>query len=152
MISYRDALANALVPALVVGPTLGAAGACGLMFIGAAMGNAGDLAIAVFASVVGAVLGLVAAGPICLLAGAWMLWLASRNPAWLGWWRVSAVAALVGLIAGATFALIQRSDVQSFLAITGLTTALGALGGPLFRRLVRVPLAEMRLGDSEVFD
>jgi hypothetical protein len=150
VISYRDALANATVPALLVGPMLGAAGAGVLMTVSGIVNDGGSAGIVVFAMLVGCVVGLMGAGPICLLAGALLVWLASRNRAWEEWWRSGAAGALVGAITGALYALVEQSEPQPS-AVVGMTMALGALGGFVFRRLINRQLHELRTSDSEVF-
>ncbi len=153
MISYREAIANALVPALLVGPMLGAVAAFLSVSTGLLLqGGNGDLAIAIFATVVGLVLGLITAGPICLVLGALMLWLVVRRPEWGGWIRIGVVGAIAGSATGALFALISAQGVEQVLGATALTALLGAIGGLTFRYLARRPIAEMLGAQADIFD
>lgn len=152
MLTYREALANAVVPALVVGPLLGAAGAFCTALTGTLVSEgSGNLSLALFAAIVGSVIGMVTAGPICLVAGAVMLRLAAAHSAWRGWWRFALAGGLVGAAAGALFGLASGDGIEPVIGASVLTAPLGVAGALVFRRMIRRSLAELDGSDAEVF-
>lgn len=150
--TFGRALLKSIVPALLIGPMLGLLGAVTLMLWSAIAtgGNSGAGGIFMFAFFFGALIGLVVASPICLVAGASMLVLASRNQRWASWQPTAIVGGLCGAVPG--LALAASGGTTPELAALPLAGgALGMIGALAFRKMTAPVLAELDTIDPDIF-
>lgn len=149
---FGRALLKSIVPALLIGPMLGLIGAVILMLYSAVTtgGDPGGGGIFMIAAFFGGLIGLVIASPICLLAGAFLLVLASRNQRWTGWQPVAVVGGLCGAVPG--LALAATSGVGPALIVLPLAGGvLGVMGALAFRKTTAPVLAELDTIDPDIF-
>lgn len=150
--TFGRALLKSIVPALLIGPMLGLLGALILMLWAAFTtgGNAGVGDVFMIAAFFGALIGLIVASPICLVAGAFLLVLASRDVRWRGWERAAIVGGLCGAVPG--LALAASSGATPELAALPLAGgALGMIGALAFRKTTAPVLAELDTIDPDIF-
>ena len=150
--SFGQALLRSFLPALMIGPMLGLLGsACLLMFsAGMSDGNTGAGGIFVFALIIGALLGLIVASPICLVCGALMLKLAARNRRWSTRFAVMAIGGIVGGATGAASGWIGE-DPLAVIVCGVMGSGLGALGAAMFRTMLSSKLDEPDTIDPVIF-
>jgi hypothetical protein len=150
--TFGRALLKSIVPALLIGPMLGLLGALFLILWSAIAtgGNPGAEGIFMIAAFFGALIGLIVASPVCLVAGACLLVLTSRNRRWAGWQPAAIVGGLCGAVPGFALAAGSRFDLTlAALPIAG--AVLGVIGALAFRKTSAPVLAELDTIDPEIF-
>jgi hypothetical protein len=150
--SWGRALFLVLRPALWIGPVLGLIGGALAFLVAVIAGGGPDIGLIVLTMVVGAILGLVVASPICLLLGTIMLKLSIADEQLLSPTVWASIGAFVGLVVGTILGLLATLGLGGTVLVAGTAASLGALGGYLCRRSLAEGINALFEVDTEVFD
>ena len=133
-----QAITRSILPALAVGPALGAIGEIGLIGYALLAGDVeavGGIFVLSFPIALG--LGLIIASPLALIFGTALLLVSARDQRWFHPFVCSLVGLAVGAVVGAVIASGSGDEMVSLAGIVGV---LGGMGALIFRRMVRSAL------------
>lgn len=148
---WGGAFSRMLNPAALAGPFVGALG--GAILIAFSHVTAGSPAtgfVALVILIAGLILGAVIAMPLCIVRGAAMLWMASRDARWA---RRRAWATAGGLVGGGVGLALGwlMTDAEGMAFACALFAFLGLAGAMVCRHRLDRAIAGMSAVDADIF-
>lgn len=147
-IRWGEALRAVFVPALLIGPLVGAIGACGLFlyfallaFMEGADVTEGLLATVSKGTLIGVVLGLAIASPTCLLFALIGVRVGRAHVFWRSYRAWSLVGACVGAVTGLIYAVSVPLELGGLIYSLLFFGSLGLIGAAFCRWMLRKKFA-----------